>query len=51
MGLSRYPSGRVHIDTAGFRTWGVDQTGKSTACSITAQKNKIQGAGLDAPRS
>ena len=21
MGLSRYPSGRIHIDTAGFRTW------------------------------
>jgi uncharacterized protein YcbK (DUF882 family) len=22
MGLGRYPSGRIHIDTAGYRTWG-----------------------------
>lgn len=24
MGLGRYPSGRIHIDTAGYRTWGMD---------------------------
>lgn len=28
MGLGRYPSGRIHIDTAGYRTWG-------DACSMT----------------
>lgn len=28
MGLGRYPSGRIHIDTAGYRTWGAD-------CSMT----------------
>lgn len=32
MGLSRYPSGRIHIDTAGFRTWGSDHTGASAVC-------------------
>lgn len=32
MGLSRYPSGRIHIDTAGFRTWGADHTGRSAVC-------------------
>jgi len=32
MGLSRYPSGRIHIDTAGFRTWGADHTGRSSVC-------------------
>lgn len=54
MGLSRYPSGRIHIDTAGFRTWGVDQTGKSTACTVDALKNDrrgFSGVGSDAPRS
>ncbi|SNT07557.1 Uncharacterized conserved protein YcbK, DUF882 family [Pseudomonas japonica] len=28
MGFGRYPSGRIHIDTAGYRTWG-------GACSMT----------------
>jgi len=37
MGLSRYPSGRIHIDTAGYRTWGADLSGKSTACSAAAR--------------
>jgi len=23
MGLGRYPTGRIHIDTAGYRTWGM----------------------------
>jgi uncharacterized protein YcbK (DUF882 family) len=32
MGFSRYPSGRLHIDTAGYRTWGADHTGKSAVC-------------------
>lgn len=32
MGLSRYPSGRIHLDTAGYRTWGADHTGRSSAC-------------------
>jgi hypothetical protein len=32
MGLSRYPSGRIHIDTAGHRTWGADHTGQSAFC-------------------
>lgn len=32
MGLSRYPSGRIHIDTAGYRTWGADHSGKSAFC-------------------
>ncbi|MFM7706332.1 MAG: D-Ala-D-Ala carboxypeptidase family metallohydrolase, partial [Rubrivivax sp.] len=32
MGLSRYPSGRIHLDTAGYRTWGADHTGRSSVC-------------------
>jgi len=32
LGLMRYPSGRIHIDTVGYRTWGADHSGKSTAC-------------------
>lgn len=32
MGLSRYPSGRIHIDTAGYRTWGEDYTRGSAFC-------------------
>lgn len=32
MGFSIYPSGRIHIDTAGYRTWGLDHTGKSAVC-------------------
>ncbi|PVZ15914.1 Uncharacterized protein conserved in bacteria [Pseudomonas sp. URIL14HWK12:I9] len=32
MGLSRYPSGRIHIDTAGYRTWGQDYTRASALC-------------------
>lgn len=32
MGLSRYPSGRVHVDTAGYRTWGEDYTQRSSFC-------------------
>lgn len=32
MGLGRYPSGRLHIDTAGFRTWGADHGSGSSVC-------------------
>lgn len=32
MGLSRYPSGRIHIDTAGYRTWGADHSQRSAFC-------------------
>jgi len=33
MGLGRYPSGRIHIDTAGYRTWGGDGGADSSFCS------------------
>jgi Peptidase M15 len=32
MGLSRYPSNRIHIDTAGYRTWGKDFTRATSYC-------------------
>ena len=32
MGLSRYPSGRIHVDAMGWRTWGADGTAASSAC-------------------
>ena len=33
MGLSRYPSGRIHIDTSGWRTWGADHSRKTAICA------------------
>lgn len=33
MGLGRYPSGRIHIDTAGYRTWGGDGRVGSSFCA------------------
>lgn len=33
MGLGHYPSGRIHIDTAGYRTWGGDGSAGSSFCS------------------
>lgn len=33
MGLGRYPSGRIHVDTAGFRSWGPDHTGRTAVCA------------------
>jgi len=33
MGLGRYPSGRIHIDTAGYRTWGGDGGAGSSFCA------------------
>ena len=32
MGLSRYPTGRVHIDRAGWRTWGASHGRGSSFC-------------------
>jgi hypothetical protein len=32
MGLSVYPSGRIHVDTAGHRSWGADGTRATSAC-------------------
>lgn len=44
MGLSRYPSGRIHVDRSGFRTWGADHTGKTSFCNQLAQKRPTQGS-------
>ncbi|MCY1415439.1 hypothetical protein D9M71_309210 [compost metagenome] len=33
MGLGRYPSGRIHVDTAGYRTWGGDGHSGSSFCT------------------
>jgi len=32
LGLSRYPSGRVHLDTTGYRTWGGDYSARTSYC-------------------
>ncbi len=32
MGLSRYPSGRIHLDTTAYRTWGQDATHRTSFC-------------------
>jgi hypothetical protein len=34
MGLSRYPSGRIHIDTNGYRTWGQDHSSRTSFCNL-----------------
>lgn len=37
MGLSRYPSGRIHVDRTSWRTWGADHRGRSSFCYQKAQ--------------
>ncbi|MDB5859784.1 MAG: peptidase [Ramlibacter sp.] len=38
MGLSRYPSGRIHVDRVGWRSWGEDYTSRTSYCNQLAQK-------------
>jgi hypothetical protein len=33
MGLSKYPSGRIHLDTSGYRSWGWDQKTGTSFCN------------------
>jgi hypothetical protein len=33
MGLSRYPSGRIHLDVSGWRTWGSDHSRRTALCT------------------
>jgi Peptidase M15 len=33
MGLGQYPSGRIHIDTMGHRSWGADGSLRSSPCT------------------
>ncbi|TWO69838.1 peptidase M15 [Caenimonas sedimenti] len=40
MGLSRYPTGRVHIDRAGYRTWGEDHTRLTSFCNLEAAPHR-----------
>jgi hypothetical protein len=35
MGLGIYPSGQIHIDSAGYRTWGADHRYRSSLCMHT----------------
>lgn len=37
LGLGQYPSGRIHLDTVGYRTWGVDGSARSSPCQTQAQ--------------
>ncbi len=32
MGLSKYPSGRIHLDVSGWRSWGTDHTSATSFC-------------------
>ncbi len=36
MGLGRYASGRIHIDTYGWRTWGGDGTARTSLCQTAS---------------
>ncbi|VXA58370.1 Peptidase M15 [Acinetobacter proteolyticus] len=38
-GLGVYASGQIHIDTAGYRTWGVDHRYSSSPCINNLSKN------------
>lgn len=40
MGLSRYPTGRIHIDRAGYRTWGEDHTKATSFCNLEAAPHR-----------
>lgn len=42
MGLGVYASGQIHIDSAGYRTWGVDHRSTSSPCLVTALSNEHQ---------
>ena len=33
MGLGQYPSGRIHVDTVGYRTWGPDFSSRTSPCA------------------
>lgn len=33
MGLSKYPSGRIHLDVSGWRSWGADHTRATSFCA------------------
>ncbi|ENW17233.1 hypothetical protein L313_2993 [Acinetobacter haemolyticus CIP 64.3 = MTCC 9819] len=39
MGLGVYASGQIHIDTAGYRTWGVDHRYTSSPCMNNSFNN------------
>lgn len=39
MGLGVYPSGQIHIDSAGYRTWGADHRYSSSPCMHTFLNN------------
>lgn len=38
MGLSRYPSGRIHVDTWRYRTWGADYSARSSFCAVETER-------------
>lgn len=35
VGLGFYTSKRIHVDTAGFRSWGSDHTAKTSLCNVS----------------
>ena len=48
MGLGRYPSGRLHVDTYGWRSWGPDGTWQTSLCPGAAS---ARWAGTESPES
>ncbi|MBI5716755.1 MAG: peptidase M15 [Burkholderiales bacterium] len=44
MGLSRYPSGRIHIDTWRYRTWGADHSARSSFCAAESEREAAPDA-------
>jgi hypothetical protein len=53
MGLSRYPSGRIHLDVSGWRTWGQDHTRNTALCApqLTADGRPAPAPRPQAPAS
>lgn len=47
MGLGVYASGQIHIDSAGYRTWGPDHRSTSSPCITQLLSNRNDKGNLD----
>ena len=47
MGLGVYASGQIHIDSAGYRTWGPDHKSTSSPCITQLLSNRNDKGNVD----
>jgi hypothetical protein len=50
MGLSKYPSGRIHLDTSGWRTWGATHKRASAWCTPLPREQRPAVIRRDTPK-